>query len=289
MKEVLIDELFKTYDFEHQQGVKPTFLEKVKLLKIDHYDQSKELLYNRGIFLIASGQNTGYIDDQQVTLGSNEYVIIATTQPAECETFMFDKVMKGVYIDLDLQRLQKIHSLLEKKPPINAFKTPKNVVTGNMNDEIDSAFHRLMKILLDPQESKILGDHILDEIYYRIIETATGEHLLQLCCQLTYFSRISNVIDEIQNQLGKEINIDDMAKRAKMSRANFHKKFKEIYNDSPIQYIKKIRLNKARQYILFDKMKIVEAASKVGYESPAQFSREFKSHFGFPPSDLKNR
>ena len=281
MKELLIEKLFKKYDFEHEQGIRPTFLEEVKLLKIDHCGQSRELLYNRGIFLIASGRNTGFIDDKQVTLGNHQYVIIATAQPAECETFMCSKVMKGVYIDLDLHRLQKIHSLLDKKPSTGSFKTPKNVVTGNMNDEIDSAFNRLMKILLDPQESRVLGDHILDEIYFRIIKTATGEHLLQLCCQLTHFSRISRVVDEIQNHLEREINIDDLAKQANMRRANFHKKFKEIYNDSPIQYIKKIRLNKARQYILFEKMKIVDAASKVGYDSPAQFSRDFKNHFGF--------
>lgn len=286
-KETLIEKLFRKYEFENKYGVRPTFQEKVKLIKMDRNEQGEELLYNRGIILIASGRNTGFIDDRQVTLGNSQFVIIAATHPAECKTFMIDQVLKGVYIDLDLKRLQKIHSLLDKKPPVDPFKTPKNIVTGNMNEEIDSAFNRLMNILLDPQDTKVLGDHILDEIYYSIINTVTGEHLLQLCCQLTHFSRISTIVDDLQNHLEKEINIDDLAKRANMSRANFHKKFKEIYNDSPIQYIKKIRLNKARQYIIFDKMKIVDASSKVGYESPAQFSREFKNHFGFPPSDLK--
>ncbi len=287
MKEELIEKLFDAYDFKHQQGVKPTCLEKVKLVKIDHHDQGKELLYNRGIVLIASGRNTGYIDEKQVTLGNHKFAIVATVQPAECETFVFDQALKGVYIDLDLQRLQKIHALLDKKPPAEGFKTPKNVVTANMTEEIDAAFQRLMQTLLDPQESKILGDHILDEIYYRIIESPAGEHLLQLCCQLTYFSRIAKVVDEVQNQLEREINIDDMANRANMSRANFHKKFKEIYNDSPIQFMKKVRLNKARQYIQLENMKIVDASSKVGYESPAQFSREFKRYFNVPPSEAE--
>lgn len=288
MKELLIEELFNKYDFGQSQGLKSTFLEKVKLLKIDNCGQSRELLYNRGIFLIASGENMGFINNQHTILGNNQYVIIATAQPAECETMMCTKAMKGLYIDLDLKRLQKMHSLIDKKT-ISSLKTPKNVVTGNMNDEIDSAFQRLMKILLDPEESKILGDNLLDEIYYRIIKTTTGEHLLQLCCQLTHFSRISNIVDDIQNHLEQEINIDEMAKQAKMHRANFHIKFKEIYNDSPIQYIKKIRLNKARQFIQFENMKIIDAASKVGYVSSAQFSREFKSHFGYPPSELKNK
>jgi len=288
MKELLIEELFNKYDFGQTQGLKSTYLEKVKLLKIDNCGQSRKLLYNRGIFLIASGENKGFINNQHMILGNNQYVIIATAQPAECETMMCTKAMKGLYIDLDLKRLQKMYSLIDKKT-ITSLKTPKNVVTGNMNDAIDSAFEKLMQVLLNPEESKVLGDNILDEIYYRIIKTTTGEHLLQLCCQLTHFSRISNIVDEIQNNLDQEVSIDMMAKKAKMHRANFHIKFKEIYDDSPIQYIKKIRLNKARQLIQFEKMKIVDVASKVGYVSPTQFSREFKSHFGYPPSELKNK
>lgn len=288
MQESLIEELCKKYELTEQQGLKFTCLENVHLLKITRCQKSAELLYNRGIFLIASGHNTGYLDDEAISVGNNQYVIIATAQPAECEHMQCDQVMKGVYIDLDLQKLQKIYSQLDKKIAVNSAKTPKNVVIGEMNDELISAFNRLMKALLDPEEAKILGDHLLDEIYYRIINTPTGEHLLQLCCQLTYFSRISNIVDDIQNHLDQEINIDEMAEKAKMHRSNFHKKFKEIYNDSPIQYIKKIRLNKARQYIQVDKMKVIDAASKVGYVSPTQFSREFKAHFGFPPSDLKN-
>ncbi|WP_345987088.1 AraC family transcriptional regulator [Sulfurimonas sp. HSL1-2] len=286
-KETLIQELFKTYDFENTQGFKDTYLDEVKLLQINHHEQGKSLLYNRGIVLIASGRQRGYIDDKQVTVGSSNYVIVATIQPVECETFVCETGIKGVYINLNMQRLQRISALLDKKAPPHAFKTPTNIVTGNMNEDLDEAFNRLMKILLNPEDSKVLGDQVLDEIYYRIIKSTAGEHLIQLCCQLTHFARISHIVDEIQNQLDEEINIDELAKKAKMSKANFHKKFKEIFNDSPLQYIKKIRLNKARQYILFDKMKIVDAATKVGYESPAQFSREFKHHFGIPPSDLK--
>lgn len=287
MKELLIEQLFKKYNFTQQQGLMLTSIEKVNLIKIDHCSQSREILYNRGIFLIASGENVGFLNSSEVILGNKHFVIVATAQPAECETLLCTKPMKGVYIDLDLQRLQRINAILDSEMEVDTTKTPKNVVTANMTDEIDSVFERLMKTLLNDEESKILGDQIIDELYYRIIKTPMGSHLMQLSTQLTHFSRISNVIDEIQNSLDDEINIDDLAAKVDMQRANFHKKFKEIYNDSPIQYIKKIRLNKARHYIEFEKMKVIDAASKVGYESPNQFSREFKRHFGVSPSEVK--
>ena len=78
-----------------------------------------------------------------------------------------------------------------------------------------------------------------------------------------------------------------MAKLADMSVNNFHKLFKQAMNDTPIQYIKKIRLEKAKQLIAYNNMKVIEASNAVGYDNVSQFSREFKRYFGHPPSTIK--
>jgi AraC-like DNA-binding protein len=71
-----------------------------------------------------------------------------------------------------------------------------------------------------------------------------------------------------------------------MSVSAFHKAFKEITADSPLQYLKKIRLSRARDLIVQQNMKAYLAADAVGYESPSQFSREFKRHFGQNPAEV---
>lgn len=71
-----------------------------------------------------------------------------------------------------------------------------------------------------------------------------------------------------------------------MSVSAFHRAFKEVTSDSPLQYLKKIRLSKARDFILQDGMKAYVAADKVGYESASQFSREFKRYFGRSPAAM---
>jgi AraC-like DNA-binding protein len=62
--------------------------------------------------------------------------------------------------------------------------------------------------------------------------------------------------------------------------------FKEITSDSPMQYLKKVRLTKAKNLIVQENMKAYIAADKVGYESSSQFSREFKRYFGQSPAEL---
>lgn len=52
---------------------------------------------------------------------------------------------------------------------------------------------------------------------------------------------------------------------------------------SPLQYQKQLRLHEARRLMLFDGLEAAAAAHRVGYESPSQFSREYKRLFGAPP------
>jgi transcriptional regulator GlxA family with amidase domain len=58
---------------------------------------------------------------------------------------------------------------------------------------------------------------------------------------------------------------------------------------TPLQYQKRLRLNEARRLMLAENMDASNAAFRVGYESPSQFSREYNRLFGAPPlRDIKN-
>ena len=69
-----------------------------------------------------------------------------------------------------------------------------------------------------------------------------------------------------------------------MSVSAFHRAFRQVTLESPVQYVKKVRLVKARDLINYEGKKASEAALLVGYTSPSQFSREFKRHFNQSPS-----
>ena len=60
--------------------------------------------------------------------------------------------------------------------------------------------------------------------------------------------------------------------------------FKAITQSTPLQYQKELRLLEARRLIKSERMAVTEAALKVGYESPNQFSREYTKKFLINPS-----
>jgi AraC-like DNA-binding protein len=74
-----------------------------------------------------------------------------------------------------------------------------------------------------------------------------------------------------------------------MSISALHHHFKALTDTSPLQYLKTVRLHKARMLMVQDSLGASLAAERVGYESPSQFSREFKRLFGYPPSSETQR
>ena len=71
-----------------------------------------------------------------------------------------------------------------------------------------------------------------------------------------------------------------------MSRVQLHRKLKALTGKSASNYLKYVRLSRARKLIEEDKGNISEIAYSVGFSSPAYFTRCFKEEYGFPPSDL---
>ena len=94
--------------------------------------------------------------------------------------------------------------------------------------------------------------------------------------------QISRALTFLNANLHEAISIDELAKEAGMSRAVFHRKFKEVTTYSPIQFIKLHRLNEASRLIVSGST-VGDAANRVGYSSQSQFSRDFRRYFGKSP------
>jgi AraC-like DNA-binding protein len=90
----------------------------------------------------------------------------------------------------------------------------------------------------------------------------------------------------MQSDYSAKIDVEQLASAARMSASAFHRAFKEITSDSPMQYLKKVRLTKARDLMVQENMRAYIAADRVGYESSSQFSREFKRYFGRSPAEM---
>ena len=285
-----LTKLCELYGLDKKDGFSDTYIDEIKLFKVSSNDQLMPLLYKKGFSFVGQGKKIGYINDIKFEHGSTDYLVITSPQPVECETYILgEQELIGIYVNLNMARLQRVVRKFSKF--FNTESRNKEIVfsiTCNIKtDVIQQIYLRLITVLENKSEANMLCDGLLDELYYRILQSNNGTMLEQLCQENSNISKISRVTEYIVHNIEKKISLNDMARLADMSINNFHRLFKQALNDTPIQYIKKIRLYKAKQLILYNNMKAVEAAEVVGYENTSQFSREFKRYFGIPPSKIK--
>ncbi|WP_252446243.1 helix-turn-helix transcriptional regulator [Pseudonocardia humida] len=91
------------------------------------------------------------------------------------------------------------------------------------------------------------------------------------------------MIHWLRENYAEPVRVEDPARRATLSVSTFHKVFATVTAMSPIQYRKRIRPQEARRLLVAGGTDVTGAAHAVGYDSPSQFSREYRRLFGAPP------
>ena len=81
--------------------------------------------------------------------------------------------------------------------------------------------------------------------------------------------------------------VDALANIAAMSRSIFSERFTAAVGESPLRYLTRWRLTIAADLLRSGKVRVTEAAQRAGYASDAAFSRAFKTHFGYAPSEAR--
>jgi AraC-like DNA-binding protein len=146
------------------------------------------------------------------------------------------------------------------------------------------ALFRLLELLDHPVDLEVLGPGRLRELYYEVLMGEAGAAARRA---FGVGNEIARTIDYLSTHMNEQVTIDDMADHVGMSRAVFHRRFKEATTMSPIQFVKSMRLNNAAMKIAEGKT-VSEAAWDVGYQSSSQFSREFKRMYGQSPRQWSN-
>lgn len=98
---------------------------------------------------------------------------------------------------------------------------------------------------------------------------------------------VNAITSFINENYMKNISLDKISKYMYLSSVYISKVFKEETGESPINYLIKVRLNKAKELLETSNLSIKSIAESIGYNDAYYFSKLYKKYFGCPPSRHK--
>jgi AraC-like DNA-binding protein len=240
------------------------------------------------LFIVGQGRKNCYVGNRVLEYSAGKALAMFYPLATEAEYVEASPqvpfLAAGIRMDLGrmaevLLRLDRIDGAAAKPTSID----PSGVLSIPLTDNLLDPFIRLFEAGSSPRDAAMLGESIVDEIYYRLLSGERGGELRYLLQQRGQIQMISKAVDHIHQNVDKPVSVDALAEMVHMSRPTFYENFRAVMHISPLQYAKSVKLDRA-QTLIKEGKKANEAGYLVGYNSPAQFSREYKRHFGYAPS-----
>jgi AraC-like DNA-binding protein len=272
------------------EGARPSILDGVKLIRMNHSVPRSPVLYEPRIVIVGQGRKRGYLGGRVYTYDPHNYLVVSVPMPFECETQIGpDGPLLAVSIRVDLAVLSELLMKIDRKPVTFEERDTHGMYSTSLDLDLSAATVRLLESLTSPTEAQILGPSIMREVTYRVLCGARGGSLRALVAINGRVSQIQHVLECMHANCAQEIDVASLAEDAGMSVSAFHHNFKAVTATSPLQYLKTIRLHKARLLMAVEGLNAGGAAERAGYQSASQFSREFKRFFGATPQKEATR
>ncbi|MEO0322727.1 MAG: AraC family transcriptional regulator [Myxococcota bacterium] len=266
-------------------GRSKTPIEGLELFRIEEPIPRLPSVSPASMCCIVQGQKRAYLGGVAHTYDEDHYLCATLSLPVEAEVVVAtsDEPVLGVLLDLDsrvmAETLVAYEAAARAAVPTATKPLSPGLAVAQVDERFAKALARLVELLDDPVAQQVLASSRLRELLFAIIEGQAGALVRH-----TYGAAhdVTQVVSYLRENLQESHSVDDLARKAGMSRAVFHRRFKASTSFSPLQFIKALRLNHAAMQILGGET-VGQAASDVGYASPSQFSREFRRQFGASP------
>ena len=269
-------------------GVAATGVPGVLFFWIDEHTARSPLLYDPGIVIVGQGHKEGYLGERTFHYDAETCLVLGVPLPFECESHGTpEEPLLGVRITVDLPALHALVARFSGKLGLE-LREPLALHSGveplRMEGPLLDATARLLGCLADPLDRQIVGPAAVEEILYRVLRSEHGRVLYALTQHQSPYANVARALEVIHRDYPTPLAVEDLAKECAMGVSSFHRAFKQVTDETPLQYLKKVRLLKAKGLLILEGKRVDETAFEVGYASPSQFSREFKRYFHVPPS-----
>ncbi|WP_248730041.1 MULTISPECIES: AraC family transcriptional regulator [Halomonadaceae] len=268
-----------------REGYSETRLPGVQIIASHCSQPRTPLIYDPSLVIIVQGNKIGYLEERVIHYGPGNYLIQALPLPFECETFAAERQpLLGISVSLDRLMLDELVRPLLARDERYPVMAPSPMAAVPMNESMGDNVLRLLECLHDPLLCEALGSGRVREVLFEALRGPQGDSLCQLLHTSGKYAQIADALAYLHQHYAQPISVERLASQVNMSASHFHHHFKRTTQQAPMQYLKRLRLLRARLLLNRQTLNVSGVATAVGYQSASQFSRDYKRYFGLAPT-----
>lgn len=260
-----------------------TAIAELKLSRFAAPTELTALVYEPCLCIIAQGAKEVLLAGESYRMDAGQFLLVSVDLPVEARVVAAtaSKPYMGLTISLDPKVVGEL--LADGTDVASTGPSERGLAVTPVERQLLDAVARLVALLDAPGDIRPLAPLVLREITHRVLTGPQGLRLRQIALAGAPAYRIARAVRWLKDHFADPLKIESLAEQVGLSTSSFHLHFKNVTTMTPLQYQKRMRLQEARSLMLGERLDAAEAAFRVGYESPSQFSREYRRMFGAPP------
>jgi len=265
-------------------GIHTTAIPRLILYRASRLEEPMHAVYEPAVCIVAQGRKQSIAGEDVYIYDAEKYLVVSVGIPAVGQILeaSSDKPFLCMALSLDPGAIAAL--MLETDVERAGREQPGSALSVSaLEPGMLDACIRLVRLLGSPHDIPILAPLAEKEILYRLLRGDQATRMSQIASAENRLQDVNRAISWIKRNFRAAFSVESLASEARMSPSALHQNFKTVTGTSPLQFQKHIRLLEARRLMLSQAVDAAVAAHAVGYESPSQFSREYRRLFGAPP------
>ena len=185
----------------------------------------------------------------------------------------------------DIGTMVGYHALFKIEPYFNSTSAARLLLSDRQLAEAETIIQKIEQEI----EKNSSGMVFFSKIYFlELIGHLSRCYSTEEATKSPEIMRVAEAISFIEQNYIKDIEQDDLAKIANLSKSHFLHIFKKTTNTTPLLYQKLLRMEKACSLLTQSRMSITEVSFNCGYHDSNYFTRQFKKVMRMSPKQYRN-
>jgi AraC-like DNA-binding protein len=250
-----------------------------------------EEIQSLSLCIVAQGRKAVTVDGQTFLYDPFHYLVLASHLHFQAEILeaSIGRPFLSFVLQIDPALVRQVSSdMLERRTtafrsrPVQEQASSQACVSA-LDSDLLGVVLRFLRAIKTGTDRRVLAPLYLQELVYRVLQREQYARLLALAAAESASNPVSAVLEHVRGHLSEPLTVADMADLVNLSPSAFAHLFRDVTGRSPYQFLKEMRLDRARELLVDGDLTVARISKDVGYASVSHFISEFRGRFGVTP------